>query len=255
MKKVIILDCGPSLEDVSQEFGQSPQWIMAVLKDTDCVFDWIKPYAGQNMESSSGDAWIITGSPRSVYEEEDWMIGLEKNIRDASKCKKPILGICFGHQIIAKEMNGKVKNSKYREFGLTVVKKINKSLLIKNFFNKYKLNYVWMSHADHVSKLPKGFKLIASSKNSKFTIVENEKRKFYGVQFHPEVTHTLKGKIILKNFIFSICKAKKNWSSKKQKIKIIQEVKNQVKNKKVICALSGGVDSSVGLLKLSQECP
>ncbi len=183
---------------------------------------------------------ILSGGPLNVYQNKK--VKINKKI---FKLGVPILGICFGHQIIAKEMNGKVKNSKYREFGLTVVKKINKSLLIKNFFNKYKLNYVWMSHADHVSKLPKGFKLIASSKNSKFAIVEHSKKKLYGVQFHPEVTHTLKGKIILKNFIFSICKAKKNWSSKKQKIKIIQEVKNQVKNNKVICALSGGVDSSV----------
>ena len=142
-------------------------------------------------------------------------------------------------------MNGKIKNSKYREFGLAVVKRKSKSLLVKNFFNKNNSNNVWMSHADHVSRLPKEFKLIASSKNSKFTIIENVKRKLYGVQFHPEVTHTDKGKVILKNFIFSICKAKKNWSSKKQRIKIIQDVKNQVKNNKVICALSGGVDSAV----------
>jgi len=110
-----------------------------------------------------------------------------------------------------------------------------------------------MSHADHVSKLPKGFKLIASSKNSKFTIVEDPKKKLYGVQFHPEVTHTDKGKEILKNFLFSICKAKKNWSLKKQRVKIINDVKNEVKNNKVICALSGGVDSSVVAQLLSKS--
>jgi len=183
---------------------------------------------------------ILSGGPLNVYQSNK--VKINKKI---FKLGVPILGICFGHQIIAKEMNGKVKKSKYREFGLATVKIKNKSLLVKNFFNKTKSNNVWMSHADHVSILPKGFKLIASSKNSKFTIVEDEKKKLYGVQFHPEVTHTHKGKVILKNFIFSICKAKKNWSSKKQKIKIIQDVKNQVKNNKVICALSGGVDSSV----------
>ena len=102
-----------------------------------------------------------------------------------------------------------------------------------------------MSHADEVSKLPKGFKIIASSKNSNLTIVENCKKKLYGVQFHPEVTHTSKGKILLKNFLFLICKAKRNWSSKQQKFKLIKAVKKQVGNVKVICALSGGVDSSV----------
>ena len=102
-----------------------------------------------------------------------------------------------------------------------------------------------MSHADQVSKLPKNFNVIASSHNSKFAVIENKKKNFYGVQFHPEVTHTEKGKILIGNFLFIICKIKKNWSSKDQKIKLIKEIKELVGNEKVICALSGGVDSSV----------
>jgi GMP synthase (glutamine-hydrolysing) len=109
-----------------------------------------------------------------------------------------------------------------------------------------------MSHADQVSKMPKNFKIVASSKNSKLTIIENTKSKFYGVQFHPEVTHTKKGKILLRNFIFSICRMKKNWSSKDQKIKLISEIKDQVGKNKVICGLSGGVDSSVVAQLLSK---
>ena len=102
-----------------------------------------------------------------------------------------------------------------------------------------------MSHADQVNKLPKNFKIIASSKNSKFSIIESFNRKFYGVQFHPEVTHTDKGKILLSNFLFLICKMKKNWSLKDQKLNLIKEIKEQVGKEKVICGLSGGVDSSV----------
>ena len=102
-----------------------------------------------------------------------------------------------------------------------------------------------MSHADQVSKIPKNFRIIASSKSSKLTIIENHKERFYGVQFHPEVTHTNKGKILLSNFLFLICKLKKNWSSKDQKYKLIKDIKEQVGNNKVICGLSGGVDSSV----------
>ena len=102
-----------------------------------------------------------------------------------------------------------------------------------------------MSHADHVTKIPKNFKKIASTKDSTYTIIENSKLKRFGVQFHPEVTHTMKGMILLKNFVFKICKAKKNWSSKHQKNNLIKKVKNQVGKDKVICALSGGVDSSV----------
>ena len=117
-------------------------------------------------------------------------------------------------------------------------------MVIKFFNNKKKIK-VWMSHADQVSKLPKNFNVIASSQNSKFAIVENKSKKIYGVQFHPEVTHTENGKKIISNFIFLICAVKRNWSPKDQKMKLIKDVKNQVGDNKVICALSGGVDSSV----------
>jgi len=189
---------------------------------------------------------ILSGGPLNVYDSNKFKFN-----RKILLLNIPVLGICFGHQIISKELGGKVKKSKFREFGLAQVKKVNNSQLIKNFFNKKNTNNVWMSHADQVSKLPNGFKVIASSKNSKFTIVENHKKRFYGVQFHPEVTHTDKGKILLKNFLFSICKIKKNWSLKHQKLKLIKDVKNQVGNNKVICALSGGVDSSVVVKLLS----
>ena len=102
-----------------------------------------------------------------------------------------------------------------------------------------------MSHADQVSKLPKNFNVIASSQNSKFAIIENKSKNYYGVQFHPEVSHTDNGKILINNFIFLICKFKKNWSTKDQKSKLIKEVRELVGKNKVICALSGGVDSSV----------
>ena len=162
------------------------------------------------------------------------------------------MGICFGHQILSKELGGKVKKSSRREFGLVKIKKSRNSLLIKNFFNKKNENNVWMSHADQVSKLPKNFKVIASSINSKLTIIENNKKKFYGVQFHPEVTHTNKGKILLSNFLFLVCKIKKNWSPKDQKNRLIKDIKKQVGNNKVICGLSGGVDSTVVAQLLSK---
>ena len=148
-------------------------------------------------------------------------------------------------KVSSKEFGGKVKQSKFREFGLAEVFKTKKSLLLKNFFDKKNKSKVWMSHSDQVTKLPRGFKTVAYSKNSKLAIIENSSKKIYGVQFHPEVTHTTKGKQILKNFLFVICKIKKNWSSKQQKKKLINDVRSMVGNKKIICALSGGVDSSV----------
>ena len=182
---------------------------------------------------------ILSGGPLNVYQINKY--SFDKKIINLNI---PILGICFGHQILSKLNGGRVKQSKHREFGLANIYKKNDSLLTKNFFNK-RLKKVWMSHADQVSKIPNGFKIIASSENSKFAIVENNEKKFYGVQFHPEVTHTENGKKIISNFIFLICKIKRNWSSKDQKIQLIKEVKQQVGSNKVICALSGGVDSSV----------
>ena len=183
---------------------------------------------------------ILSGGPLNVYEIKKY--SFDKKIIENDI---PILGICFGHQILSKLNGGLVKHSKHREFGLANINKKKDSLLTKNFFNNKKINKVWMSHADQVSKLPKNFTVIASSQNSKFAIVENKHKKFYGVQFHPEVTHTENGKRLIQNFIFLICKIKRNWSVKDQKMKLIKQVRNQVGKNKVICALSGGVDSSV----------
>ncbi len=183
---------------------------------------------------------ILSGGPLNVYEIKKY--SFDKKIIENGI---PILGICFGHQIISKLNGGKIKQSKHREFGLANIYKKKESLLTKNFFNEKKINKVWMSHADQVSKLPQNFDVIASSENSKFAIIENKFKRFYGVQFHPEVTHTKNGKKLISNFIFLICKISKNWSAKDQKIRLIKDIRNQIGKNKVICALSGGVDSSV----------
>ncbi len=128
--------------------------------------------------------------------------------------------------------------------------KKKKSDLTKNFFKSN--TTVWMSHEDAVVKIPKNFNSIAYTKDSKLTIIENKRMKIYGVQFHPEVTHTENGRQIFKNFLFLICKVKKKWNVVSQKSRIIQEVKNIVKKEKVICALSGGVDSSVVALLINK---
>ena len=183
---------------------------------------------------------ILSGGPLNVYQSKK-----VKFRKEIFKWNVPILGICFGHQVISKELGGRVKKAKQREFGFAKLISLSKSRLTKNFFNKKRSNSVWMSHADEVTKLAKGFKVIAKTETSKFSIVENSSKKFYGIQFHPEVTHTEKGKIILRNFVFEICMLKKNWSPSNQKKLLIEDVKKIVGNSRVICALSGGVDSSV----------
>ena len=190
--------------------------------------------------------FVFSGGPSTVTGKKYQRIPKEifkKNI--------PILGICYGLQLISKIFGGKIKPSKKRrEFGRAILIKRRNSPLTKNFLDKKKS--VWMSHEDAVVKLPKNFKIIASTKDSKLTIIENSKNRIYGVQFHPEVTHTEKGKQIFKNFLFLICKIKKKWSVVSQKEKLIKEIKNEVKENKVICALSGGVDSSVVALLINK---
>ena len=189
---------------------------------------------------------ILSGGPLTTTKKKS--ANLDNYILDL---KVPILGICYGHQILAKKFGGKVKISKTREFGHAIVKSKFNSPITKNFF-KRKNNSVWMSHQDIVYKMPSGFKRIAYSNNSKFAIIANEQKKYYGVQFHPEVSHTANGKILIRNFVLNICKIKKTWSLKKQKEILISAIRKKVKKDKVICALSGGVDSSVVALLLKK---
>ena len=231
LNKILIIDFG----------SQFTQLIARRIRESGVYSEIIshKKVKNKNIDNSIKGI-ILSGGPLNVYQINKY--SFDKKIIEN---QIPVLGICFGHQILSKLNGGRVKQSKYREFGLANIRKKRESILIKNFFNKKNINKVWMSHADQVSKLPKNFNVIASSQNSKFAIIENKKKNFYGVQFHPEVTHTENGKKLINNFIFLICKVKRNWSSKDQKIKLIKDVQNLVGKNKVICALSGGVDSSV----------
>ena len=189
---------------------------------------------------------ILSGGPSTVTKDKHQTIS-----KDLFEKKIPILGICYGLQLISKLYGGSIKSSKKRrEFGRAFLYKKKNSELIKNFLISRKV--VWMSHEDAVFKLPKNFNCIAFTKDSKYTIIENAQKKIYGVQFHPEVTHTEKGEQIFKNFLFSICKVKKKWNIVSQKKKLIGEIKKVVKKDKVICALSGGVDSSVVALLINK---
>ena len=189
---------------------------------------------------------ILSGGPLTSTNKNS--ISLDDHILSLNL---PILGICYGHQILAKKFGGGVKISKTREFGQAFVKSKLKSPITKNFF-KNKSNSVWMSHQDIVYKIPSNFKKIASSDNSKFAIISNEKKKYYGLQFHPEVSHTINGKILIRNFVLNICKMKRKWNLKKQKEILILGIRKKVKKDNVICALSGGVDSSVVALLLKK---
>ena len=206
LNKILIIDFG----------SQFTQLIARRIRELGVFSDIVSHKKVKNKDiDNSIKGIILSGGPLNVYEIKKYTF--DKKIIQR---KIPVLGICFGHQILSKINGGRVKQSKHREFGLANIIKKKDSLFTKNFFKNKKIVKVWMSHADQVSKLPKNFNVVASSQNSKFAIVENKSKRFYGVQFHPEVTHTENGKKLISNFIFLICRIKKNWSSKDQKKKI-----------------------------------
>ena len=194
LNKILIIDFG----------SQFTQLIARRIRELGVFSEIISHKNLKNIDQKELFGLILSGGPLNVYQSKK-----VKFRKELFEWNIPILGICFGHQVISKELGGKVKKAKHREFGLAKLKRINKSKLTQNFFNQNGLNKVWMSHADEVTKLAKGFKVIAKTETSKFSIIENSTKKLYGIQFHPEVTHTERGKIILKNFIFKICKTKK----------------------------------------------
>jgi GMP synthase (glutamine-hydrolysing) len=183
---------------------------------------------------------IFSGGPASVHKSKTPKI--DKKIFSLNI---PILGICYGMQLIVHQLGGKVEISNQREFGKTLITQISKSKLFQGVKLKDKQHYVWMSHGDKAIKLPKDFVAIATSKNSKFVGIENKKLNIYGLQFHPEVVHTHQGEKIIKNFIISVCKTKPTWSMQNYLKTQTSKIKDQVEKNHVICGLSGGVDSMV----------
>ncbi len=236
-EKVLIIDFG----------SQVTKLIARRVRDLGIFSEIITPKEIKRFKDfNSVRGIILSGGPSTVTKEKFERVPIEIFSK-----KIPILGICYGLQLIAKLYGGKIKSSKRkREFGRAFIFKKRRSELTKNFFKNK--SSVWMSHEDAVVKLPKNFQVIAYTKDSRLTIIENKKKKIYGVQFHPEITHTDNGKQIFKNFLFSICKIKKRWNVASQKTKLIRDVKNIVQKDKVLCALSGGVDSSVVALLINK---
>ena len=186
---------------------------------------------------------ILSGGPNSVYDLNSPSI--HKSILDLNV---PILGICYGMQILVKTFDGLVVKGDVREYGKNKIKIINNSLLT-NGLNETSI--VWMSHSDHIGKMPEAFDVLATSDYA-IAIVKHLEKEIYGVQFHPEVTHTVEGEKLLNNFVFNVCKAKANWSISDFITDKINEIKSIVKNDTVILGLSGGVDSTVAAGLLSK---
>ncbi len=231
-EKVVILDFG----------GQYTQLIARRIREMK-VFCEIFPYNAsmEELKSLNPGALILSGGSGSVYEEDAPYCDPE-----VFKMKLPMLGICYGMQLMARELGGEVTPAKRAEFGKTPLKVKKKEGIFEGVPSEI---VSWMSHGDYVTAPPEGFKIMAYTDNSPVAAMENEKEKKYAVQFHPEVVHTELGADILKNFLYKICGFNGTWTMEsfvQSSIKLIQEAVGP--KEKVVCALSGGVDSSVAAL-------
>ncbi len=191
---------------------------------------------------------ILSGGPSSVLDKKSPRIS-ETLLEYFTNNEIPILGVCYGLQLISYLEGGRIHKSKYREYGHSQIILAKKSSL---FQSVKKISEVWMSHGDSLDKVPKGFTVTSKSKNGIISSIENAKKNIYCVQFHPEVNHTEEGKKILINFTFGICKVKNKFTASSFVEDKISEIRQLVKSDNVICALSGGVDSSVAAVLVSK---
>ncbi len=227
-QKILILDFG----------SQYTQLIARRIRESK-IYSEIHPhnYPLEKIKEELPTGIILSGGPMSVNDE-----GAPNISKEIFELGIPILGICYGLQLMSKHLSGKVEPAEDREYGKAHLEIIDDDLLLMGVKDG---SVIWMSHGDYVTKLPDGFHLTAKTDNSPLCAISNPAKKIYGIQFHPEVTHTEFGKTILNNFLFEICGCSPDWTSESFITTTIDEVKKKVGGKKVICALSGGVDSSV----------
>ena len=229
-QKVLILDFGGQYNQLIarrvRDLG-----VYSELKNSDMSVEEIKEYAPIGI--------IFTGGPNSVYEETAPRI--DKGIFSLGI---PVLGICYGCQLIAYEFGGIVRHAETSEYGKRDIRVLKESLLFKGV---PEISVSWMSHTDHVAELPSGFDRLAETaeKTCPVAAFGSDDKKIYGVQFHPEVAHSEYGNQLLKNFLYEICKANGDWTMKGFVEKQIALLKEKIGDKKVLCAMSGGVDSAV----------
>src|SRR5690554_4596484 len=232
--------------NVVLDFGSQYSRLIARRVREAKVFSRILPYNTdiEKIRELTPKGIILSGGPSSVYGE-----GAPRCQPEIFQLGIPILGICYGMQVTTLEMGGEVVRADRREYGRAVLNVTEQDCLFQGLPSALE---VWMSHGDHVESLPPGFKTIASTDNAPVGAMVNPERQIYGIQFHPEVAHTPLGKEILKNFVYTICKCKPSWTPESFIKRKMAEIKETVGNKKVLCALSGGVDSSVAAVLINR---
>ena len=234
--KILILDFGAQYSQLIARRVREQQ-VYCELHPYDVSEAFIREFAPIGI--------ILSGGPNSVYEEEAYRAS-----QAVFELGVPVLGICYGMQTMAAQLGGKVEGAKKREFGYAEIRARGHSRLLEGIQDSvnaegHGLLDVWMSHGDKVTELPAGFKVIAGNEATPIAGMADEARRFYGVQFHPEVTHTIQGKAIIARFVLDICGCKGDWNMPDYVGEVVERIRAEVGGDEVILGLSGGVDSSV----------
>ncbi|MCZ8251240.1 MAG: glutamine-hydrolyzing GMP synthase [Hylemonella sp.] len=239
-QKILILDFGSQVTQLIARRVREAH-VYCEVHPCDVTDDWVRAYAADGQLKGV----ILSGSHASVYEEST-----DKAPQAVFELGVPVLGICYGMQTMAQQLGGKVESGHQREFGYAEVRAHGHTALLKDIADfttaeGYGMLKVWMSHGDKVTELPPGFKLMASTPSCPIAGMANEARRFYAVQFHPEVTHTVQGRALLERFVLQICGVQADWIMKDHIAEAVEAIRKQVGDEEVILGLSGGVDSSV----------
>ena len=239
-QKILILDFGSQVTQLIARRVREAH-VYCEVHPCDVSDEWVRDYAADGQLKGV----ILSGSHASVYEEST-----DAAPQAVFELGVPVLGICYGMQTMAQQLGGKVESGHQREFGYAEVRAHGHTALLKDIADfttpeGHGMLKVWMSHGDKVTELPPGFKLMASTPSCPIAGMADEARGFYAVQFHPEVTHTVKGREMLERFVLEICATRPDWIMRDHIEEAVQKIREQVGDEEVILGLSGGVDSSV----------
>jgi GMP synthase (glutamine-hydrolysing) len=230
-ERVLILDFG----------SQVTQLIARRVRESG-VYCEIHPFnmPAERLAAFAPGAIILSGGPASVAE-----IGTPRAPPEVFTAGVPVLGICYGQMAMAAQLGGRVEGSDHREFGRALVEVRESCALFEGVWEKGQRYQVWMSHGDRVTEPPPGFRVAATSEGAPFAVIADDRRKFYGLMFHPEVVHTSEGAALLRNFTHRVAGLRGDWTMAAFRAQAIERVRKQVGRGRVVCGLSGGVDSSV----------
>ncbi len=239
-QKILILDFGSQVTQLIARRVREAH-VYCEVHPCDVSDEWVRQFAADGQLKGV----ILSGSHASVYEETT-----DKAPQAVFELGVPVLGICYGMQTMAQQLGGKVESGHQREFGYAEVRAHGHTALLKDIADfttadGHGMLKVWMSHGDKVTEFPPGFKLMASTPSCPIAGMADEQRRFYAVQFHPEVTHTVQGRAILERFVLDICAVTPDWVMRDHVAEAVEKIRAQVGNEEVILGLSGGVDSSV----------